>query len=110
MTVVEAVKQMIKSKKMTQTDVADRIGKNQASVAMYLKSGEGMKLENLMKLADVCGYAVVLEEKSGTGERFVIGDDEAVVAAAAKNDPDKGKMEEMFRAFTEWYKANGQEA
>ena len=109
MKVVEAVKQMIKSKKMTQTDVAERIGKNQASVAMYLKSGEGMKLENLMKLADVCGYAVVLEEKSGNGERFVIGDDEAVVAAA-KNDPEKEKMKEMFRAFTEWYKENVQEA
>ena len=62
-----------------------------------------MKLENLMRMAEACGYALILEDMSGSGERFVIGNDESD-STAVRNDPDKEKMEEVFRMFVKWYK------
>ena len=74
MKVSEALKSMMKGKKMTQTEVAERIGKNQNSVAMYLKNADSMRLDNLMKVADACGYDIVMVDRSGTAENYVLGE------------------------------------
>lgn len=108
MTIINALKRMMKSKNMTQTDVAARLGKTQSSVAMYLKSGDGMKLESLLKMAETCGYAVVLEDKSGTGKRFVLSGDsdeeeEEEATQRESKPPEKEDIGNMLKAFAEWY-------
>lgn len=74
MKVSEALKSMMKQKKMTQSEVAERMGKNQNSVAMYLKNADSMRLDNLMRMADVCGYDIVLVDRNGEGESYVLGE------------------------------------
>lgn len=74
MKVSEALKSMMKQKKMTQSEVAEQMGKNQNSVAMYLKNADSMRLDNLMRMVDVCGYDVVLVDRNGDGESYVLGD------------------------------------
>lgn len=72
MKVSDALKAMMKSRHMTQTDVAEKIGKNQNSVAMYLRNADSMRLDNLMKMANVCGYDVVLVGRGNEGS-YVLG-------------------------------------
>lgn len=74
MKVSEALKSMMKQKKMTQSEVAEQMGKNQNSVAMYLKNADSMRLDNLMRMVDVCGYDVVLVDRNGDGESYVLGE------------------------------------
>lgn len=74
MKVSEALKSMMKQKKMTQSEVAEQMGKNQNSVAMYLKNADSMRLDNLMRMVDVCGYDVVLVDRNGEGESYVLGE------------------------------------
>lgn len=99
MKIGEAIKRMIKAKGLTQSELAERIGRKQTNVAMYIRSEEGIKLENLMKMAEACGYAVVIEDKSGSGERFVIGDGTEETEVA----PRKEGTGEMFAEFEKWY-------
>lgn len=74
MKVSEALKAMMKGKGLTQAEVAERIGKNQNSVAMYLKNADSMRLDTLMKLTGACGYDVVLVARDGKGSNYALGD------------------------------------
>lgn len=98
MGITEALKVMFKSKGYTQGDIAEKIGKKQNSVAMYLKTGEGMRVDNLMKLADVCGYDVVLVDRDGQCESLVIGN-----GSSAVSQPSEAHMNEMYEMFKKWY-------
>ena len=75
MTVKEAIKAAMKSKKITQTDLADRVGTGQSNLSMYIKSGTGMRLENLMKIVNACGFDVVLRDREDSSRMYVIGDE-----------------------------------
>lgn len=98
MGIAEALKVMFKSKGYTQGDIAEKIGKKQNSVAMYLKTGEGMRVDNLMKLADACGYDVVLVDRGRQCESIVLGDSEQTL-----NVQREAHMNEMYEMFKKWY-------
>ena len=100
MGVAETIKKMMKSKKITQTEVAERIGKTQASVAMYLKNANGMRVDNLMNVADACGFDLALVNRDDPNEVLYFND-----SVSKPTVPGKKDKEELYRAFTEWYES-----
>ena len=100
MGVAETIKKMMKSKKITQTEVAERIGKTQASVAMYLKNANGLRVDNLMNVADACGFDLALVNRDDPNEVLYFNDSVSKPTVSGKKD-----KEELYRAFTEWYES-----
>lgn len=74
----DAVKKALKSKGITQNGLADRMGTGQSSVAMYLSRETSMKVENLMRMANACGYDVVLVDRENAKNAYVIGENDEV--------------------------------
>lgn len=74
MEVSKAIKAMMKKKGLTQTTVAEKIGTNQSNIAMYLKSDMAIKTENLVKIANACGYDLVLTNREDRKDTYVIGE------------------------------------
>lgn len=111
MTVKECLKGMMRDRSLTQEGLAERVGKKQSNIAMYLLHSEGIRIDNLMMLANACDYRIELVDNGGSGKRYVIGDE---TVASAEQEPDvPGKqvsptMQEMFSAFQEWYEQTHQ--
>lgn len=87
MSIDEAVKRAMKSKKLTQTWLSSEIGTGQSNISMWLKSGVGMRVENLLRIANACGFDLVLVDREDDGNRYMIGD---ASVAKAGNGPDGG--------------------
>lgn len=84
----DAVKKMLKSKKITQTGLAERMGTGQSSVSMYLFRETSMKVENLMRMANACGYDLVLVDREDPKNAYVIGESDEVNLGSANDDFD----------------------
>lgn len=78
MTAQEAVRCIMKTNGITQTDVAEKIGKSQNGVAMFLKSGTSMRIDNLLKLLDVCGYDLIVVDRNGAAPSYRISNEEGL--------------------------------
>ena len=78
MKVSDAVKKAIKSKGVTQSELAERMGTGQSSIAMYLSRETSMKVENLMRMANACGYDLVLVDREDAKNAYVIGENDEV--------------------------------
>jgi len=63
MTVAEAIRRMIRVMKISQAKLAEKAGKSPANISAYIRSGDGIKLRNLMSIADACDYDIVLVRK-----------------------------------------------
>ena len=63
MTVGEAIQRMIRISKLNQTKLALKLGKSPTNIGGYLRTGDGIKLKNLMAIADVCDYDIILVRK-----------------------------------------------
>ena len=81
MTIQEAIKAAQKTKGLTQGDLAEKLGTGQSNLSMRLKSGNRMLVENLLGMANACGYDVVLVDRGDTRNAFVIGDRDNVAMA-----------------------------
>lgn len=81
MTVKEALKKCMKLKRMTQIEVADAMGTSQSNLAMRLRSDNRMLVDNLVKVADVCGYDVALVDREDRRNAFVIGSNDTLTEA-----------------------------
>ena len=89
MTVTEAMKTIMKEKKVTQCELADMIGTKQNNVAMYLKNNYGTKVENLLRMANACGYDVVLFDREKPSHTYVIGDADGVSLSLSSGKSEK---------------------
>ena len=78
MTLTEAVKTIMKRKKITQVELADKLGTKQNNIAMFLKNNYSTKVENLLRMANACGYDVVLVDRDDHSNTYVIGEGESV--------------------------------
>lgn len=106
MTVKECIKEMMRDRRYTQTILAEKIGKRQGDVSMFLSRSEGMRIDTLLMLANACDYHIELVDNGGSGKRYVIGDESVAdeVDGAAMAEPGREPtMAEMFSAFQEWY-------
>lgn len=74
----EAIKKAMKSKGVTQTQIADALGLGQSSIAMFLTRDLGMRVENLLKMANACGYELALVDRDASGNAIVIGDTDEI--------------------------------
>jgi len=89
MTVQDAVKAAMKAKKITQGQMAEKLGTGQSNLSMQLKSGVGMRLENLLRMVNACGYDVALIDRENASNVLVIGDHDSVQVAVDKSFDDK---------------------
>ena len=68
----DILKKMMTRRKMTQADVAEAAGfKNQSNVSMILKSGNRMKIENLLRMTEALNCDLVIRDNE-SGELFAI--------------------------------------
>ena len=86
MKVDEAVKKAMKSKKITQMELASLLGTGQSNISMWLKSGLGIRMENLLRIANACGFDLVLMDQSNSSNCYVIGENDAVGADESFDD------------------------
>ena len=82
MKVSEAVKKALKSKKITQGGLAEKMGTGQSNVAMYLSRETSMKVDNLMRMANACGYDLVLMDRENANNAYVIGENDEIQGKA----------------------------
>lgn len=99
MKVQDAVKAAAKSRKMTLGEVATRLGTGQSNLSMQLKSGNRIILENLLRMANACGYDVALVDRDDPSNAYVIGENDTV-QMNAKHD-DKELDDRIRRIFAE---------
>ena len=74
MKVSEAIKTAMKKKKITQTEMANQLGTGQSNLSMWMRSESGMRVENVIRMANACGYDLVLVDRSDTRNAIVIGE------------------------------------
>jgi len=74
MKVSEAIKMAMKKKKITQTEMANQLGTGQSNLSMWMRSESGMRVENVIRMANACGYDLVLVDRSDVKNAFVIGE------------------------------------
>lgn len=78
MEIKEAIKCIMKGKGITQTALAERLGCKQNNISMYIKSNMAIKVENLVKLVNACGYDIVLINRENLENAYTIGGEEEV--------------------------------
>ena len=86
MTVSEAIKRMLRVTKFTQAKLAEKIGKQPVSVSSFLRISEGIKVKNLMAIADACDYDLVLVRKGTRLPYGVLKLEHDPVAESAETD------------------------
>ena len=99
-TVADAVKAILKSRKTTQMELADKLGTKQNNIAMFLKNNYGMKVENMLRMANACDYDVVLVDRSNPNNTYVIGEADAVQPVVMRENamPYDPTMDAAFEA------------
>lgn len=94
MQVQDAIKAAMKLKGMTQGEVAEKLGTGQSNLSMQLRSGNGMRLEGLLRMANACDYDVVLVDRKNASNTYVIGDGDSVQLQPSQDDKE---LEDMIR-------------
>lgn len=92
MKVQSVVRNVMKSRGMSQADVATACGmKGQSSIAMMLQ-GKSMRVDSLLRVLEVCGYDLVVLDRGGKLMPMTVTDeDEAEETDATKFVPEESK-------------------
>jgi hypothetical protein len=97
MTVQEVAKSVIKVTGKTQTQLAEECGfAGQSSIGTFFRS-KSMRVDNLLKILNACGYELVARSGDGKHPEFVIGEKLSI----PERDPMEVKIEEMVRKAIE---------
>ena len=96
MDVKEAVKKAMKTKKITQMELADMMHAKQSSIAMFLSRGNAMKLDNLLRMVNTCGYDLVLVDRDNVKNTIIIGEKDEVDFT-----PEEGWLADRVRELVE---------
>lgn len=97
MTVQEVAKAVLKSVGKTQTQIAEDLGlAGQSSIGTFFRS-KSMRVDNLVKMLNACGYELVARSGDGKHPEFVIGEKLSI----PERDPMEVKIEEMVRKAIE---------
>lgn len=88
MTTSDAIKKCMKDKGITQAELAEQLGTKQTNISMYLRSNMVMQVSNLLRMANACGYEVVLVNRKDTGKAYVIGDADEIQVQASNDEDD----------------------
>ena len=88
----------MKEKQMTQMDVAIACGKKNQSYISMLLQGKSMRVDNLVKVLNACGYDLVAVDRSGLGRKFTVTD-----GALEEDEPDENEatVEDRLRSMIE---------
>lgn len=94
----EVIRRVMKEKHMTQTDVAVACGKKNQSYISMLLQGKSMRVDNLVKVLNACGYDLVAIDRSGLGRKFTVTD-----GASEEDEPDENEatVEDRLRSMIE---------
>ena len=93
MTVQEVAKGVLKEAGKTQTQIAEELGlAGQSSIGTFFRS-KSMRVDNLLKILNCCGYDLVARSADGKHQDFVIGEE----LKQPEKDPMEEKIEEMIR-------------
>lgn len=76
MTVQEVSKKVMKESKTTQQMIADAVGLASPSGVANWLSGKSMRVDNLVRLLDVCGYDLIAVSRSGESGSYRISNEE----------------------------------
>lgn len=107
MDVQEALKTAMKEKGIKQSFVAEKLGINQSSLSMYLKSNMSIKTENLVKFANACGLRLVLVDGDDQNIAYVIGEGDAPGRKESDTFGDENFDERVRRIVAEELKKAG---
>lgn len=91
----EVVRRVMKEKQMTQMDVAVACGKKNQSYISMLLQGKSMRVDNLVKVLNACGYDLVAVDRSGIGRKFTVTEEpteEDDMAEAGETDEERLRM------------------
>lgn len=76
MKVQSVVRNVMKSRKMSQADVATACGmKGQSSIAMMLQ-GKSMRVDSLLRVLNACGYDLVVLDRGGKQKPMKVTDED----------------------------------
>lgn len=93
MTVQEVARGVLKAVGKTQTQIAEDLGlAGQSSIGTFFRS-KSMRVDNLVKMLNACGYELVARSGDGKHPEFVIGEKLSV----PERDPMEVKVEELVR-------------
>jgi len=96
MTASDALRKCMKSSKITQTELADAIGSKQTNISMYLRSNMAMQVSNLLRMANACGFDLVLVDRENVGNAYVIGERDEL-SETLPEQPKQDDLDERIR-------------
>jgi len=96
MTAQEAIRKAMKAKKVTQMDMAEKLGTGQSNLSMMLRNGNDMRLESLQRMANACGFDLVLVDRENVGNAYVIGERDEL-SETLPEQPKQDELDERIR-------------
>lgn len=99
MTEHEVAKKVMKDSGTTQVQIAEAVGmKSQGAVGNWLQ-GKSMRVDNLVRLLDVCGYDLIVRDRNGKLPTYRISNEEGldIVDDVVATEPDRTDYEEIAR-------------
>ena len=98
MTVQEVAKQVMRDRGYSQGEVAKRAGmKGQSSVGMLLQ-GKSMRVDNLIKIMEACGYDLIVKDREGSGNTYRISEQEGIdIVSGASSTQGNDVFRDMVR-------------
>lgn len=94
----EVIRRVMKEKQMTQTDVAVACGKKNQSYISMLLQGKSMRVDNLVKVLNACGYDLVAVDRGGIGRKFTVTEEPTEEDDLAENGE---TLEDRIRSMIE---------
>lgn len=76
MKVQDVAKTVMRTSGITQTYLAEKLGKAGPSTISMILSGRSMKVDNLLTILNECGYDLIAKSRDGVRPDYLIGDGE----------------------------------
>ena len=74
MKVQDVAKTVMRTSGITQTQLAEKLGKAGPSTISMILSGRSMKVENLLTILNECGYDLIAKSRDGVRSDYLIGE------------------------------------
>lgn len=103
MNVKECIKAAMSENGYTQKAIAEKVGKNQSDIAMYLSRADTMRLENLMLIMNACDYDIAFVNRRDRNKMYIIGEGKTDVTEEKSYAVPEQDHTEVERAIHYWW-------
>lgn len=95
MKVQDVARTVMRTSGITQTQLAERLGKAGPSTISMILSGRSMKVDNLLTILNECGYDLIAKSRDGVRSDYLIGDGELTQKPAKSETKLRDLVREM---------------